>query len=335
MDISAQASALRDAVAAIVAPSSGDADDYRIAAAVGPAFLALARSGAPTLLIPLAIAPATVGRRGGGFSLAPVASVAFDYGGRRWEQPAATLECTDSQLLDVFLVLVADLARRLASAAGETRWSTILSWVEEWQVLLGRRPVLTAEQQLGLWGELWVIANAVDADSIVAAWRGPEREAVDFFFNRVGLEVKASRRAHVHHVSQHQIDLPLGIHDVYLLSIWIGLEPVRGVSLAELVDTVLARVSDSPALLKQVALVGYSPLDRDQYATRFIPLEPPRWFRAEDVPRVRNIDPGVSQVRYLVNLDIDKSLTSERAHNLWRHFCQAEPSFVEESIDLP
>lgn len=335
MDTSAQASSLRDAVAAVDAPSPGDADDYRIAASVGPAFLARARSGAPTLLIPLAIAPATVGRRGGGFSLAPVASIAFAYGGRRWEQPAATFECTDAQLVDVFLILVSDLARRLASAAGETRWSTILSWVEEWQVLLGRRAVLTAEQQLGLWGELWVISNAVDADSIVAAWRGPEREAVDFFSDRVGLEVKVSRRAHVHHVSQRQIDLPLGVHDVYLLSIWIGLEPVRGISLAELVDTVLTRVSDAPALLKQIALVGYSPLDRDQYATRFIPLESPRWFRAEDVPHVRAIDPGISQVRYVVNLDIDRSLSSELAGGLWRHFCGAEPAFIAEPIDLP
>ena len=51
------------------APSADDANDYRIATSVGPAFLARARSGAPTLLIPLDVAPVTVGRRGGGFSL--------------------------------------------------------------------------------------------------------------------------------------------------------------------------------------------------------------------------------------------------------------------------
>ena len=94
-------------------------------------------------------------------------------------------------------------------------------------------------------------------------------------------------------------------------------------------------VSDAPALLKQIALLGYSPLDRDQYGTRFIPLETPRWFRAEDVPRVRAFDPGISQVRYVVTLDIDRSLASEGASGLWRHFCQAEPSLVADPIELP
>jgi len=87
--------------------------------------------------------------------------------------------------------------------------------------------------------------------------------------------------------------------------------------------------------LKQIALLGYSPLDRDQYATRFTPLDTPLWFRSEDVPRVRAIDPGISQVRYVVTLDIDKSLGSEVASGLWRHFCQAEPSIGADRIELP
>ena len=114
----------------------------------------------------------------------------------------------------------------------------------------------------------------------------------------------------------------------------MGIEPVRGISLAELVDAALARVSDAPTLLKHIALLGYSPLDRDQYETRFIPLETPHWFRAEDVPRVRAIDPGISEVRYVVTLDIERSLAGEIASGLWRHFCQAEPSIVANPIQL-
>ena len=322
MESSEYAASLREALAAIGTPSADDANDYRIATSVGPAFLARARSGAPTLLIPLDFAPVTVGRRGGGFSLSPSPRVAFEHAGRRWEQAAAILECTESNLADAFFVLVVDIARRLA-AAGEISWPTILAWVEEWQTLLARRAALTAEQQLGLWGELWVISNAANPDPLVTAWRGPEGEAVDFFFDGVALEVKVSRRAHVHHVSQRQIDLPVGVHKAYLLSVWVGIEPVRGISLAELVDAALARVSDAPSLLKHIALLGYSPLDRDQYATRFTPLETPLWFNAEDVPRVRTIDPGISQVRYVVALDIDKSLGSDVAGVLWRHFCQS------------
>jgi hypothetical protein len=332
---SIQASALKEAIAAIAPPAPDGADDYRIAINIGPAFLARARSGEPTLLIPLEVAPRTVGRRGGGFSLTPAERVAFEFAGRRWEQAAATLACTDSGLVEAFLVLVVDIATRLKSITGGPTWSDVLAWVEEWQSLLGRRAALTGEQQLGLWGELWVISHAVNPDSLVAGWRGPEQEAVDFFFDGVGLEVKVSRRAHQHYVSQHQVDLPLGIHDAYLLSVWAGVEPVRGVSLAELVDALLSRVSDAPALFKRIVFVGYSPLDRDQYTTRFIPLEAPRWFRAEDVPRVRVVDPGVSQLRYLVSLEIDKAVASESTGALWRHFCQTEPSFGSIRIDQP
>ncbi len=265
MESSAHAASLREALAAIGTPLADEASDYRIATSVGPAFLARARSGAPTLLIPLDFAPVTVGRRGGGFSLTPAPRVAFEHAGRRWEQAAATLECTESNLVDAFFVLVVDIARRLA-AAGEIKLAD--------DSCLGRGMAdapgsacctLTAEQQLGLWGELWVISKAANPDPLVGAWRGPEGEAVDFFFDGVGLEVKVSRRAHVHHVSQRQIDLPVGLHKAYLLSVWVGIErrfveyrwpswwtlPWHG-------------YPTRPALLKQIALLGYSPLDRDR-----------------------------------------------------------------------
>jgi hypothetical protein len=178
---------------------------------------------------------------------------------------------------------------------------------------------------------LWIVNTAVDPDSLIAGWRGPDREAIDFLFDGVGLEVKVSRRPHVHHVSQRQVERPVGTHDSYLLSIWVGPEPVRGIALPELIEGLLTRVVDAPALLRRIALLGYSPLDRDQYAARFMPLEMPRWFAAEDVPKVRLMDPGVSQLRYVVTLDIDKAVDPENERALWGHFCQREPSIESNS----
>jgi hypothetical protein len=326
--------ALKRELADLLTPGVEQRDDYQIAAAVGTAFLARARSGAPTLLVPLKTAPVAVGRRGGGFSLNPVSRVVFEHEGRRWEQPAATLECTENQLIDAFLVLVVDIARRLRSSGEEDAWEAIVRWVEEWQVLLTRRVVLTTEQQLGLWGELWIVSVAGNPDSLVEGWRGPEREATDFFLGGIALEVKASRRAHVHHVSLRQVDLPVGVHESYLLSMWVGIDPVHGVSLAELVDKTLARAADAPALLKQVTLLGYTPRDRDQYPTRFVLLELPIWFRAKHIPRVREIDAGVSRVRYEVTLDIDKAVSDDFAMSLWHHFCGGRPSVTTHSIQI-
>ena len=90
----------------------------------------------------------------------------------------------------------------------------------------------------------------------------------------------------------------------------------------------LARVADPPALLKTVAAVGYAPADRDQYGTRFVPLETPRWFRAEDIPRVRAADVGVTHLRYVVTLDVDRAVGEGGSTALWQHFCARESAGI-------
>jgi hypothetical protein len=198
-------------------------------------------------------------------------------------------------------------------------------WVEEWQFLLGRKHLLSPEQQLGLWGELWVMSRAVNTDSLFGAWLGPDQEPTDFFYDAIGLEVKVTRQAHVHYVSLSQVDRPRGEFKTYLLSMWVGVDSNQGVSLAEEVDLLLNKVSDPTAFLRRLAQVGYTPHDFGEYGTRFLVLDEPRWFRAEDVPRVREIDEGVSNIRYVVTLDVDDCLDSEQSLALSRHFWGFEP----------
>ena len=320
MSVEADIPMLREVLSRTGVPTVGDVSDYRIAATLGAAFLARARSGRVTLLVPLSQVGGAVGRSGGGFTLSSAPQVAFAHDGREWDQASAILECTDDQLADSFLVLVLDLARRMDSISGEITWPLILAWVEEWQYFLGRKNLLSPEQQLGLWGELWVIARASDTDSLFGAWLGPDQEPVDFFHDTIGLEVKVARRAHVHHVSQTQVDRPKGDFETYLLSIWVGVDSNQGVSLAAIVDLLLNKVSDPSSLLRRLARVGYTPLDRAEYGTRFLVLEEPKWFRADDVPRVREIDEGISNVRYTVTLDVDDCLDPARSRALGQHF---------------
>lgn len=304
----------------------GEGSDYKIAAVVSKGFLARSRSGAPALLVPLDSAPISTGRRGGGFSLNSADKVLFRYGDRVWQQPSATLTCTEPGLVDAFLVLVADIARRLDLASTVT-WADVLGWVEEWQALLAQRPPMDLERQLGLWGELSVIASASQPDLLIEAWRGPEGDATDFFLDKTGLEVKASRRPHIHHVSWRQLVRPAGAHEAYLLSMYAGIDPSRGVSLAELVDGLIRRVGDAPRLLRKLAGLGYTPINQSHFGTRFILLDDPLWFHTADVPRVRDIDAGVSQVRYVVALDVEAALDKRKADALWAHFGASEPIF--------
>lgn len=314
------ASDFRGAFQAIGPPSPSSGDDYRIAANVGCGYLARSRTGAAALLVPLDAAASGVGRRGGGFALTPVASVAFNYDGRSWIQAAAVLECTEPSLIDTFFVLVGDLAERLRTTESIGRWAVTLLWLEDWQALLVRRGVMTSEQQLGLWGELWFLSRSHKVDSLAAGWRGPDSEAIDFFFDGVGLEIKVSRRPHVHHLSRRQAEAPVGGFAAYLLSIWIAPEPARGISLVDLVDELISTVSDPPLFLRRLSRLGYSVQDRDQYGMKYSLLEKPLWFDVTDVPRIRSVDEGISEVRYTVVLDPAKALVEDATQRLCQHF---------------
>lgn len=315
---------LRRAFETVSLPSNSTEEDYRIATSIGCAYLARSRTGAATVLIPLTSEERSIGRRGGGFALSPASSVAFNYEGRRWSQPAASLECTDFALTETFLVLALDLVKRFEVTHPSKRWATTLEWLEEWQSLLARRPLMTAEQELGLWGELWFMAQSHYVDILLSAWRGPDSDTVDFFVDDVGVELKVSRRPLVHHVSRRQVQTPLGDRQSYVLSVWVAPDPVKGISLAELLDKLVALVADPPLFVKKISMVGCSMQDRDQYATRYVMLEQPRWFRSEDIPRIRVLDDGISDIRYVVTLDPDKSLGEREAKDLWKRFGHSE-----------
>ena len=126
-------------------------------------------NGTPSVLFPLANVPSGVSRRGGGFALIPAACVSYEYAGERWEQASAVLECSEANLLHTFVVLAADIIDRAARSQSDFTWQRLVEWVEEWQSLLGKKQLLTAEQQLGLWGELWFISQAAQPDLLVAA----------------------------------------------------------------------------------------------------------------------------------------------------------------------
>jgi hypothetical protein len=216
------------------------------------------------------------------------------------------------------------MANRLSLESEAIKWDELLAWMEEWKLFFGRRRILAQEAQLGLWGELLIMAHATEPDRLFAAWRGPDCDPRDFLCDGKALEVKVSKRRFAHFVSQAQVDpSPAAIHS-FVISLWGSLDPVRGVSLPELVESLISRLSDSAALLRQLSRVGYSHSDRLEYSTRFSLLEPPSWFRIEDIPRVRVADSGVSNLRYMVTLDAASSLDSLAERALWHHFCGIE-----------
>jgi len=122
--------------------------------------------------------------------------------------------------------------------------------------------------------------------------------------------VKVGRRHGVHIVSQSQVDEPLGAVPVVFMSMYVMVEPLRGRSLPDLVSEVSRQLDDAATFEEKLASLGYSRDDEGAYDKRYVLLEPPDFYRREDVPRVRAADAGVSDLRYRVELARDVAMTA-------------------------
>jgi hypothetical protein len=298
-------------------------NDYVLLDSIDLCFAARSRSGKASFVIPLTESCSSmIGRCASGCELVGYRDLQFVHHDREWSAPAAALVCVDDQLLDVFAVLCADIANRLGSAVPP--WPAVLAIVEEWQALLAPRGRLNAEAELGLWAELWVIEQSIDVTRTLEGWRGPEHDSVDFFIDAMALEVKASRVRRQHQVSQSQVERPAGVHEAWFLSFWAKVDPVGGVSVPELADLILDRAANRASVLRLFALGGYVAADRRAYSQRFILMAEPEWYRAEDIPRVRSADEGVSMLRYRIDLEEAARADEGRARFLWQHFMGRE-----------
>lgn len=294
------------------------AHDFTLLAPVGPCYAARNRRGEPAFVVPLAsVPPGAVGRSAAGFELTPHASLHFELDGRSWDAAAAALSLKDADAVESFAVMAADLSARLPQDA---KWSDVVSVVSEWQELFAPRGKPTAEAELGLWGELWFIANSSNVDATLAGWRGPDRDAVDFFVGGRSAEVKASRAHRVHRVSQSQVTRPVGDHPAWFLSLWVKADPTSDLTVTSLVDRVVARASDQRDAWTRISAAGYRPGDRRHFETGYALMQAPEWYPAAAVPRVHAADPGVSDLRYRVVLDEARRGDDSTANELWVHF---------------
>lgn len=272
--------------------------------------------GNPSVLIPLAEPVQSVSRIMGGMSLRAVRETQISFDGATWRECAAVLECIEPDLLWTFCAISASLGERVA-ADGAPRWSDLVAAFEEWERLLSRRRRLDTSEELGLWGELWLIDASNQPDRLVDAWQGPDRELIDFVLLGKGFEVKTTRKAATHHVSQAQADSTLSAIDVYFVSLLVVQDALGGTSLPELAARLFHRCSAAVELERHLLAAGYSKADAPLYSKRYRLGAPPAIYRRADVPRVRSVDPGVSEIRYRVDLDQGLALADQVSSELF------------------
>jgi hypothetical protein len=182
-------------------------------------------------------------------------------------------------------------------------------------------PSLSASEEIGLWGELWTILNSPCPERMLDGWADPPMSMWDFKSSSVGLECKTSTDRLRHYVSQGQVLSIDTQQSGFVISLWIGNDP-GGITLPELVDQVTQICIKSILLERHLLARGYQRRSSSVYTTRWLLLEEPWIFDSSDIPRVREADPGVQELRYKVQLTERSSLSAAQIQKLYSGLCE-------------
>jgi hypothetical protein len=218
-----------------------------------------------------------------------------------------------------FLTTVADLIQLERKPALQA----LQKGLESWRRLLRAVSLLTAEQEIGLFGELWLLGRLIQASGPTAldSWTGPLAEPHDFRFGQKELEVKSTRRRErTHMISSLDQLVPSPQRDLFLLS--LQFEPTDssgGRSLAasitrirELLAAESIRLNVFNTFLEST--YGYRDADGAHYAQAFqlrsapvlipVNMQFPRLTRTEiSAAMPENLVYRLVEVHYMINVD--------------------------------
>lgn len=192
--------------------------------------------------------------------------------------------------------------------------------IARWQDLLRSAGRLGAEHELGLLGELYLLAHLIGRlgpTEALTAWTGPTRAAHDFRFAAHEIEVKTTRGEHREHVISSDTQLvPSEGSSLWLLSLqFTAAGPGEGWTLAEAVRDIRVRlrVASLVRSFDQTLLdvFGLAPTDLSAYTGRVKLRTPPYLVPINaGFPRLNPADAlephvraRVSDLRYRVDVE--------------------------------
>lgn len=234
----------------------------------------------------------------------------------------ACLEAQGHAALDV---VVGELVQALSAGASIGRVRLVQNVLAKWRRFWSgvNQGLLSKEQQLGLFGELWFfsrwLAPSVGSAKAVQLWRGPAGARNDFETRGVGIEVKTTSKldpAHLIHGLEQLLEPDGGALLLFCLSVRDESSGVE--SLPALVREARGRLSEDFAALSTFDSMLYASGYDDQHATEYGKLV--LRIRSEGLYRVQpgfprlvpdsiagGLPPGVSAITYELRLDAAKS----------------------------
>ncbi len=221
--------------------------------------------------------PKTQLPKGQGFSL-----IATDITGERPGYSWFALIRHEHGALELFTKVAIDLVvlvEKIATSHGQQVGSAIVSRILAWQAFMkrGREGLLSAEEEIGLVGELTVLSNlvfdGVPPITAIECWAGPEDGLHDFEIGTGAIEVKTTTNPS-HFVARISCldQLDDGVRrPLYIAAVRLAQTPT-GTTLSELVDRMMREFSEEGAaalFTSKLVASGFVPSDAPDYTRRF------------------------------------------------------------------
>lgn len=216
---------------------------------------------------------------------------------------------------DIFAIMAVDILRTLEVTADNASRDVIEAFLErvrEWQAFMARthRP-LSADAQIGLFGELWMLKLLTDTSLGAGAldcWHGPLRAAQDFHVRGGAIEVKSTLRTGSFLARINSIEQLDGDRAPILLCAFRFEENADGISLVGLVSELRERFKLAGVQRGFEALLmvmGYLDEHAGLYG-RTLTLKDARALRVEgDMPRLTRaaLPAAIRSAAYVLDLD--------------------------------
>ena len=253
--------------------------------------------------------------QGRGFGVARAELGVAEGGSGAW----VALSRQPSGTLDLFSLMANDIISTVqaSSAADEGLFQLFLARIRAWQDFMGRDGglVLAAEAEVGLFGELAMLGDLLDAGVpariVVESWRGPADGLHDFVFGIGAIEVKSTVTAGGFPAtvgSLEQLDDSL-VTPLYLGAFRLAIEPT-GRTLPARVAEIRNRLRVAPASRSEfdnrLVRVGFFDAWAQSYGRRFVRVDSRLLVVGEDFPRLTSANVGrpIRKARYEIDLDL-------------------------------
>jgi hypothetical protein len=231
------------------------------------------------------------------------------------------IACLDAQGYAALDIVISEIVEALQLGASIGRVRLVQNVLAKWRRFWSgaKQGLLSKEQQLGLFGELWFLCHwlspSVGIVKAIDMWRGPLGSRNDFEKPGIGIEVKTTSRLDASHIVnglEQLLEPPEGV--LFLFSLVVRDEASGSQSLPNLIEAIQALCVEDYFALSKFESVLYASGYDEQYASEYRSLV--FRVRAEELYRVAEGFPrltpesfstgvpcGINSVNYELRLD--------------------------------